>query len=216
MLNFLRIFMVMTALMAVQPGAAASSPDADVSRMGEAWAALKYQTQADPEKLAKVRALKQEAVALSEKFPTAAGFLYWRAQILCLEAELIHSAGSLDRMREARDLLEKADTLDPRSSATKSLLGSVHYEVPGWPLSFGSNKAAAKYLREALALDQDGMDPNFFMGDFLLADGHADEAMPYLEKADIASRHLPQSLVVAGRRTEIAEAIAKARKRLGK
>jgi tetratricopeptide (TPR) repeat protein len=214
MLKFLRIFMVLGALAGVHPAAAAPSTDADVARMGEAWAALKYQAGDDPDKLAKVRALKGELAALTENFPSSAGLLYWRAQVLCLEAELMHSMGSLDRMREARALLEKADALDPKSGMIKSLLGSVHYEVPGWPLSFGSDKIASQHLHEALALEPDGMDANFFMGDFLLERGHAAEAMAYLEKAAAASDHLPPSLVVTGRREEIAQAKEKARKRL--
>lgn len=212
MLKFLHIFIILGVMTA---GAAAAAPAGDVARVGEAWAALKYETGKDPERLAKVRALKDEAARLSAQSPDAPGLFYWRAQILCLEAEIMHSSGSLDRMREARQMLETAEQLDPRSSTIKSLMGSVYYEVPGWPISFGSDKKAAKYLHEALALEPDGMDPNYFMGDFLLEQGHADEAKPYLAKAAEVSKKLAPSRVVVGRREEIDHAIAKARKRLG-
>ncbi len=214
MLNFLHIFIVLSALLGVAPVMAVPGSDAEIARLGEAWATLKYQRGDDPETLAKVRALKQEAADLAAKFPEVPGFLYWQAQVLCLEAEIMHSVGSLDRMREARQLLEKADQLDPKSGTTKSLLGSVHYEVPGWPLSFGSDKTASRYLRQALEIEPDGMDPNYFMGDLVLQKGRAAEAIPYLERAAAASKRLPASRVVEGRRTEIFEAIEKARKRL--
>jgi len=204
------------SVFAAHAAAAAPSPEAEAARVGETWAYLKYEQGDAPARLAQVRALGQEATALSQAFPTTATFLYWRAQVLCLEAELMYSIESLDRMREARDLLDKAAELDPKSSLIKSLLGSFYYEVPGWPLSYGSGKKAERYLREALALDPDGMDANFFMGDFLLSAGHAAEAMPYLEKAATASDRLPPSRVVAGRRGEIVEAIAKVRKRLAR
>jgi hypothetical protein len=213
MLKFLHIFIILSVMMAGSAGAAVT-PDGEVDRLGEAWAALKYETGKDPEKLAKVRALKEETAHLAQQFPDMPGVFYWRAQILCLEAEIMHSTGSLDRVREARHLLEAAEHLDPRSSIIKSLLGSIYYEVPGWPISFGSDNKAAKYLHEALALEPEGMDPNYFMGDFLLGQGHAADAVPYLEKAAQASEKVAPSRVVAGRRQEIAAAIAKARKRL--
>jgi cytochrome c-type biogenesis protein CcmH/NrfG len=218
MLKFLHIFIILGVVTAgpVGPAVAAVTLDGAVARLGDGWATLKYQTGKDPGKLAKVRALKEEAVRLSEEFPDAPALFYWRAQILCLEAEIMHSGGSLDRMRDARRMLETAERLDPGSSRVKSLMGSIYYEVPGWPLSFGSDKKAAKYLREALVLDPEGMDPNYFMGDFLLGDGHAVDALIYLEKAEQVSGKAAPSRVVAGRRQEIAEAIAKARRSLEK
>jgi tetratricopeptide (TPR) repeat protein len=212
MLKFLHIFIILSVI--AGSAAAAVTPGGVGDRLGEAWATLKYESGKDPEKLAKVQALKEETARLAQRLPDAPDVFYWRAQILCLEAEIIHSAGSLDRMREARQLLETAERLDPRSSAVKSLIGSVYYEVPGWPISFGSNEMAAKYLHEALALEPDGMDPNFFMGDFLLGSGRVADAVPYLEKAAKASEKAAPSRVVVGRRQEIAAAIAKARKRL--
>ena len=47
-------------------------------------------------------------------------------------------------------------------------LGSLYYQVPGWPIGFGSDKKAESYLKKALAVNPDGMDPNYFYGDFML------------------------------------------------
>ena len=83
-------------------------------------------------------------------------------------------------------------------------------------MSFGDNEKALRYLRRALELEPEGMDPNYFMGDFLLETGHAAAALQYLDMAEMASRRLPASSVVTGRRSEIAQAIEKAHKRLGR
>ena len=40
--------------------------------------------------------------------------------------------------------------------------------MPGWPIGFGDKKKAEEYLKKALAANPDGIDPNFFYGDFLL------------------------------------------------
>jgi len=211
MLNFLRTFIVLGLVFSLET-AHAQGAGPDAVRLGEAFAVLKYQPGDKDAKLSKVRALAQDAAALAGRMPEAAEPLYWQAQILCLEAELMHSPGSLDRMRQARALLEKAEALDPRSSAVKALLGSLYYEVPGWPIGFGSDRKAGDYLRQAVAVEPDGMDANYFMGDFLLQRRNPADALSYLEKALALADSLPPSHVVAGRRTEIVEALGKARK----
>jgi Tfp pilus assembly protein PilF len=46
--------------------------------------------------------------------------------------------------------------------------GALYYQVPGWPIGFGDKDKANELLKKALALNPDGIDPNYFYGDFLL------------------------------------------------
>jgi tetratricopeptide (TPR) repeat protein len=191
----------------------APTPSAGIDRIAAAWAELKYQAADDPQRRARTLALERETAGLLAASPSSPDLMYWRANVLCFAAELAHSTKSLAMVREARDLLLKAEQLQPQSSAIKSSLGSIYYEVPGWPISFGNNGKAQRYLAQAVALDPDGMDANFFMGDFLLQRGKAAQALPYLEKAASAGARLPASVLVDGRRREIDEALSKARKK---
>ena len=50
-------------------------------------------------------------------------------------------------------------------------LGTLYYKVPGWPIGFGSDKKAREYLAKALDLNPTGIDPNYFMGEFLFDAG---------------------------------------------
>ena len=84
--------------------------------------------------------------------------------------------------------------------------------MPGWPIAFGNEEMAEKYLKKALAINPDGIDPNFFYGDFLLSEDHPREALEYLEKAKAAPARPNRPVADAGRQSEIDEAIAKARK----
>ncbi len=62
-------------------------------------------------------------------------------------------------------------------------LGSLYYQVPGWPVAFGDNDEAAKHLARALQINPNGIDPNFFYGDFLAETDHKDAAKAYFEHA---------------------------------
>ncbi len=215
MLNFLRIALAVTVVLAFGGRVPAmEGPGADVRAVAETWAAIKYQQEGDPHRLRNVLTLEEETAALSERFPGDAEPLFWQANTLCLAAELTHSLGSLEKVWQARTLLERAEVLDPGSSAIVALLGSLYYEVPGWPIGFGNKGKAAALLRRALEMDPDSMDANFFMGDLLLQRGNPQEAAFHLEKALATSRTLAPSPIVDGRREEILKGLSEARRRI--
>ena len=62
-------------------------------------------------------------------------------------------------------------------------LGSLYYQVPGWPVGFGNKAKAEQLLKQALAINPNGIDPNFFYGDYLLEQGRKAEARQALDKA---------------------------------
>ena len=66
----------------------------------------------------------------------------------------------------------------------------------------------------AVAINPEGIDPNYFYGDFLLQDDRPAEAKPYLEKALIAKPRPGRELADAGRHQEVKVALAKATEKL--
>ena len=121
---------------------------------------------------------------------------------------------SLEKVREARDVLLAAEQKSPANAQVLALLGSLHYEVPGSPIGFGNRNKAQDYLSRAVAADPAGRDTNFFMGDFLLSSGNSAEAVSYLEKALAAPQQDDE--VDRGRRGEISETLAKAKAKMKK
>ena len=75
--------------------------------------------------------------------------------------------------------------------------------MPGWPLGFGDDEQAEKYLKKALAMNPDGIDPNYFYGDYLIEEGKYDEARKYLNKALNAPDRPARPIADKGRRAEI-------------
>jgi cytochrome c-type biogenesis protein CcmH/NrfG len=55
--------------------------------------------------------------------------------------------------------------------------------VPGWPIGFGDKARAEELLPQGAGDQPDGIDPNFFYGEYLADRGRYGEAMSYLEKA---------------------------------
>jgi hypothetical protein len=56
--------------------------------------------------------------------------------------------------------------IDPRAlqGSAYTSLGSLYYQVPGWPIGFGDDKRAEAMLLKALEINPDGIDPNYFYG----------------------------------------------------
>lgn len=188
----------------------AMAADGDLVALEQRWAALKYEPPADGDRVARAEDLQQAVASLAARDPRRETLLL-QANALLLTAEFMHSTASLRKVRAARDLLLQADRTQPNNPAVLLALGSIYYEVPGWPIAFGSRKTAEDYLRRAIAIDPDGRDTNYFMGDMLLEAGRAKEATAYLERALAAAQQ--NTLLERGRRAEILEAMEKAKRR---
>lgn len=122
--------------------------------------------------------------------------------------------GALALAKQARAELELAIQLDPSALAGSaySSLGTLYHKVPSWPIGFGSDRKADEYLHKALATNPNGIDPNFFYGELLLDQGKTDEAIAVLERALAAPARPGRELADEGRRREIRELLAQARK----
>jgi len=94
-------------------------------------------------------------------------------------------------------------------------LGSLYYKVPRWPMAFGDKKKAREYLDKAIKLNPDGIDPNYFYGDFLLEQGEYAQARDYLGKALAAPPRPGREDADQGRREEIQQDIEKTLRKVG-
>jgi tetratricopeptide (TPR) repeat protein len=126
--------------------------------------------------------------------------------------------GALRLVKAARQLLLQAEALDPKAldGSVYTSLGSLYYQVPGWPIGFGDKKQAVIYLHKALELNPDGIDPNYFYGDFLVEQGDYRAAVPVLEKALKAPPRPGREIADRGRREEVRRTLQKARDKGGR
>jgi Tfp pilus assembly protein PilF len=93
-------------------------------------------------------------------------------------------------------------------------LGVLYYRVPGWPVAFGNDEKARQFLKDALSMDPDGLDANYFYGDFLIEQGDYRKADAVLRRALDAPHDPDRPVWDAGRRAEVQEALARADRHL--
>jgi len=186
-----------------------------LAEIQHAWAVANYQTAADDQELA-FEKLVAEARKLAEAHPDSAEPKIWLAIVLSTDAGITGGLGALGKVKEARKQLEAAAKINPDAldGSIYTSLGSLYYQVPGWPIGFGDDEQAEQYLKQALALNPDGIDPNYFYGDFMLEEGNYQQAVSYLEKAAAAAPRSGRELADKGRKAEVHEKLEVARKKI--
>ena len=141
----------------------------------------------------------------------------WYGIIVASYAGAKGGLGALSLAKDAKQALERALALDPKALAGSAYtsLGSLYYQVPGWPIGFGDDKKARELLEVALTLNPDGIDPNFFYGDFLYRKGDYAGARKALDQALKAAPRPDRPLADEGRRKEVEELLVKVRDKSG-
>lgn len=191
--------------------------DAQVSHIDNEWARIKYQVKDSDAKVRQMDALAKQAAAIVARYPGRAEPLLWQGIATSEEAAMANVFHQLGLATTARDILQKAAKIDPKAAkgGVVMSLGVLYYKVPGWPVGFGNREKAQQYLQNALVLDPEGLDANYFYGDFLIAQGEYAKAKLYLARALKAPVNPHRPVWDSGRRADVRELIAKADKHLG-
>lgn len=185
--------------------------DQQVAGLAQAWDHAQFVTTAREGRLAEFARLDTQADALVRAYPTAAEPLVWQAIILSSEAGVEGGLGALGKVTRARDLLLQAERINPNALGDGSIytsLGSLYAQVPGFPIGFGNRDRARGYLQRALRANPDGIEPNYFMADYLVRGNDFAAARPYLERARNAPARPGRDAADNGRRRDVAALLA--------
>ncbi|WP_421930690.1 tetratricopeptide repeat protein [Phenylobacterium sp.] len=208
------------ALSLTASAAAAAEPagfEGRVDGLAHSWAHVNYEVRDSAARAAEADRLAGQAEALARQYPNRAEPLVWEAIAQATEAGAKGGLGGLALAKSARDLLQKAERINPAALGDGSVyttLGSLYAQVPGFPIGFGDPAKARTYLAKALAANPTGIDPNYFQGDFLLRQGDAAGAVKALDRALAAPPRPGRELADRGRRAEASALLAKARQKL--
>lgn len=180
------------------------------------WARTNYLTESQDRKAAELEALAARAAVFERNFPGRAEPLIWHGIVLSSLAGAKGGLGALSVAKQARAKLEAALKVDPTAleGSAYTSLGTLYSKVPGLPIGFGDDDKARKMLQTALKHNPDGIDPNYFYGEFLLEHGAYTEAVQTLRKALAAPPRPNRELADQGRRREIEALLAKAQQKL--
>lgn len=194
---------VLLALTSSSVFALDAAGEQELTHLQERWAQINYQLPEARREAAFEQLASQAEVAVRRE-PKAAELKTWEGIILSTWAGAKGGLGALGLAKRARTAFEESLALDPQAldgSAITSL-ATLYYQVPGWPIGFGDKAKAAELFDQALRLNPNGLDSNYFHADFLFREGRYREARAALEKALAAPDRPGRALADAGRRQE--------------
>jgi tetratricopeptide (TPR) repeat protein len=195
----------------VAPALAGAAPvDDAVAELQRDWAVIRYQTPA-AEREKRFEALANRAHRVSESFPGRSEPLVWEGIVVSSLAGEKGGLGALGLVKQAKAIYERAIQIDGKAldGSAYNSLGVLYYKVPGWPLGFGDEAKARELLQKALAINPQGIDPNYFYAEFLAETRHGDEAVTYLERALQAPPRPGRQVADSGRREEARALLAR-------
>jgi tetratricopeptide (TPR) repeat protein len=161
----------------------------ELLRLAHDWEHVKLQVSDRDDQERQMASLAQRAGQIAEQYENIPDPIIWVGIITSEQASLANDNGSpmkaLELAKRARDILEKVEKIDPSAmeAGAPTTLGVLYDRVPGFPIGFGDKARARHYLQEAIRRAPNGLDANFFYGDFLYEHGEQSEAIRVLERA---------------------------------
>ncbi len=188
-----------------------------LSAIQQAWAVANY----EQEGKAQVEAfdeLLSNTESFQNNYADSAEAWVWKGIVESSYAGARGGLGALTLAKAAKTSFEQALKINASALAGSAYtsLGTLYHKVPGWPIGFGSDKKAKEMLTKALEINPDGIDANYFYGEFLFDDGKYEEAEKYLLAAKAAAPRPMRPLADKYRHQEIEALMAKLNKKLKK
>ena len=189
---------------------------ADVLHLQQRWAEVNYQLEGKA-RITAFKALIEDAENVTAQYPKDAPAWIWSGIIKSTYAGAKGGLGALKFAKASKADLEQAIKIEPESmhGSAYTSLGTLYFNVPGWPVGFGDNDKAEELLMKAVSINPDGIDSNYFYADYLKSEKRYQEAESFFLKAQSAPGRPDRPLADAGRQEEIALALLEVREKLG-
>lgn len=154
---------------------AAEGPDMNAALLQLAldWEHIKFEVTDKNFQEKQTAALADRAGIIVQQYPGRPEPLIWQAILISEQASMASENGSpfkaLGFAKHAREILEPIAKQYPAvlDAGAPTSLGVLYYRVPGFPIAFGDKTKARELLEEAVKYAPDGLDANYFYGDFL-------------------------------------------------
>lgn len=215
---FLQLVASLAITLVVVLTSTAFASDFDVEAvvyLQEQWAIDNYSLSGKEQKEAFL-SLIEAADKMVAEHPQQASLYVWRGIIKSTYAGVKGGLGALKYAKAAKADFEKGIALDAKvlEGSAYTSLGTLYFNVPGWPIGFGDDKKAETMLKKGLQINPQGIDANYFYGQFLSDEGRYEEARRHLQLALGAAPRPGRELADSGRRKEVQAVLAEVEKHL--
>jgi tetratricopeptide (TPR) repeat protein len=194
--------------------AAIAGVDEDVFQLKKTWEQLKYKTPLSEQEKG-FELLLNQSEKVTAKYSGKAEALLWQGIIEGTFAGVRNGIrgqlAALSLVKDAKQHFEQAIQIDSQGSngAAYTSLGSLYYQVPPWPIAYGDNDKAKNMLLKGLEINPDGIDANYFYGEFLFRSGELSKATESLKKGLLADPREGREIADEGRKKEINDLLKK-------
>ncbi len=177
----------------------------DLQNVQQQWAKISYQFSEDQQEDAFAN-LNEKINAYTQVYPNDAAIWIWSGIVKSSYAKAKGGLSALSIIDNAKQNLEYALSLDKQALQGSALtsLAVLYHNVPGWPISFGSDKQAKHFFKQALEVNPSGIDANYFYAQYLYDNRQYQQAQQYLVSAVQAPSRQNRPLADEGRKIEIA------------
>ena len=188
--------------------------DEDVFQLKKTWEQLKYKTLLSEQEKG-FESLLAQSEKVTAQYPNKAEPLIWQGIIEGTFAGVRNGIrgqlAALSLVKDAKQHFEQAIKIDPNGSDGSAFtsLGSLYYQVPPWPIAYGDNDKAREMLVKGIEINPDGIDANYFYGEFLFKRGQLNKATEVLKKGLLASPREGREVADEGRKKEINDLLKK-------
>jgi len=189
--------------------------DLELLKIQQQWANINYSLQ-DDEQQQEFKLLIKKAKQFSLTYPNRAESWIWYGISQSSYAGAKGGLGALSLAKDAKKALETALKIDDAALAGSAYtsLGTLYHKVPGWPIGFGDDQQAKILLQKALKINPNGIDPNYFYGEFLYDEGDYKQAKQALLLAQKAPRRDHRPLADEARQIEVSQLLMKVDKKI--
>lgn len=203
-MNLIKFILAIILTAGTNVALATETADEAVAYLQKQWAVDNYQLSGKDRQKA-LAILIDEADNRVAAHPGQASVYIWRGIIESTYAGAKGGLGALKYAKAAKSDLEQAISLDGRAlnGSAYTSLGTLYFNVPGWPIGFGDDQKAEDLLKKALDINPKGIDANYFYGDYLRKQKRYKESSQYLHTAQNASPRPGRELADSGRQQEI-------------
>lgn len=181
------------------------------------WARVNY-TLKDDAQIDAYKALIAQTESFKAANPQNADSWIWYGIVQSSFAGAKGGLGALKYAENAKESFEQALKLNANAldGSAYTSLGTLYHKVPGWPIGFGDDDKAGELFKKALVINPNGLDINYFYGEYLYDERKYKEAKKYLELAKLAPAREGRPLADKSRQEEVDALLAKVNKKLKK